>query len=105
MLKFTQVAVCAALAVASVGYAQSSGADTYKAKCAQCHGADGAGATPAGKAMKTPSFSSPEVLKLSEAEMIAATKSGKGKMPAYAGKLADAQIKDAVAYIKTLQKK
>ncbi len=105
MLKIVQVASCAVLALASVAFAQSSGADLYKAKCAMCHGADGAGATPAGKAMKTPSFSSPELLKLSEAEMIAATKSGKGKMPAYAGKLTDAQIKETVSYVKTLQKK
>ncbi len=90
---------------ATVVYAQSSGADTYKAKCAQCHGADGAGATPAGKAMKTPSFSSPEALKMSDADMIAMTKAGKGKMPAYSGKLTDPQIKDVVNYVKTLQKK
>ena len=38
-------------------------------------------------------------------EMIAETKAGKGKMPAFAGKLTDAQIKDAVAYVRTLQKK
>lgn len=105
MLKLVHVGTCALLAVATVAYAQSSGADTYKAKCAQCHGADGAGATPAGKAMKTPSFSSPEALKMSDADMIAMTKAGKGKMPAYSGKLTDAQIKDVVTYVKTLQKK
>ncbi len=105
MLKLVHVATCALLAITTVAYAQSSGADTYKAKCAQCHGADGAGATPAGKAMKTPSFSSPEALKMSEADMIAMTKAGKGKMPAYAGKLTDPQIKDVINYVKTLQKK
>jgi mono/diheme cytochrome c family protein len=36
--------------------------------------------------------------------MMAETKAGKGKMPAFAGKLTDAQIKDAVAYVRTLQK-
>jgi mono/diheme cytochrome c family protein len=41
---------------------------------------------------------------MSEADMIAETKTGKGKMPAFAGKLTDAQIKDVVAYVKTLQK-
>jgi mono/diheme cytochrome c family protein len=86
-------------------FAQGPGADTYKAKCAMCHGADGSGATPAGKAMKTPSFSSPEMLKLSTAELVAATKDGKGKMPAYSGKLTGAQITQVVAYIQTLQKK
>ena len=37
-------------------------------------------------------------------DLIAATKNGKGKMPAYSGKLTTAQIKDVVAYIRTLQK-
>ena len=32
-------------------------------------------------------------------------KGGKNKMPAFSGKLTDAQITDVVAYIHTLQKK
>jgi len=86
-------------------FAQGPGADTYKAKCAMCHAADGSGNTPAGKATKTPSFSSPEVMKKSTAELVEATKNGKGKMPAYSNKLSGAQITAVVAYIQTLQKK
>ncbi|MBS1805569.1 MAG: cytochrome c [Acidobacteria bacterium] len=44
-------------------------------------------------------------MKAPDAELIAATKNGKGKMPAYDGKLTDAQIKETIAYIRTLQKK
>jgi mono/diheme cytochrome c family protein len=84
--------------------AQESGADTYKAKCAMCHGADGLAANAMGKMYKIPPFNSPDVVKMSDADLIAATKNGKGKMPAYAGKLTDPQIKDVVAYIRTLQK-
>ena len=57
--------------------AQSSGADTYKAKCAMCHAADGSGNTPAGKAMKVPPFDSPDVLKESDTDLIAVIKNGK----------------------------
>jgi mono/diheme cytochrome c family protein len=85
--------------------AQSSGADTYKAKCMMCHAADGSGSTPAGKAMGAIPFSSPDLVKASDADLIAATKNGKGKMPAYSGKLTDDQITAVVAYIRTLQKK
>ena len=85
-------------------FAQGAGADTYKAKCAMCHGADGLAAGPAGKAMKVPSFKTPEAMKDTDAEFIAVTKNGKGKMPAYAGKLTDTQIKEVVAYVRTLQK-
>jgi len=85
--------------------AQTSGADTYKAKCQMCHGADGAGATPAGKSMKAVPFSAPGLVKASDADLIAATKNGKGKMPAYSGKLTDSQVKDVIAYVRTLQNK
>jgi mono/diheme cytochrome c family protein len=84
--------------------AQNSGSGTYKERCAMCHAVDGSGNTPAGKATKTPSFNSPEILKLSDADFIADTKNGKGKMPAYSGKLTDPQIKDVIAYIRSLQK-
>jgi mono/diheme cytochrome c family protein len=86
-------------------HAQSGGAATYTAKCQMCHGADGSGATPAGKAMKAIPFNDPQILSKSDADLIAATKSGKGKMPAYAGKISDVDIKEVIAYIHTLQKK
>jgi mono/diheme cytochrome c family protein len=89
---------------ASPVLAQGAGADTYKSKCMMCHAADGSGSSPAGKAMGAIPFSSPALVKASDADLIAATKNGKGKMPAYSGKLTDAQIKDVVAYIRTLQK-
>lgn len=102
----TGIAAVAILAATSMttAFAQA-GADTYKAKCAMCHGADGMAGTPAGKAMGAKPFTTPEYAKASDADLIAATKSGKGKMPAFTGKLTDGQIKDAVTYIRTLQKK
>ena len=86
-------------------FAQNSGEADFKSKCAMCHGADGLAATPAGKAMKTPSVKSPEFAKLSESELITATRDGKGKMPAYKGKLTDAQIREVVVYMRTLERK
>ncbi len=103
-IRHVLIAIMALPAVTMV-LAQGPGADTYKAKCAMCHAADGSGNTPAGKATKTPSFSSPDMLKMADADFIADTKNGKGKMPAYSGKLSDAEIKDVVAYIRTVQKK
>src|SRR5580698_4587070 len=106
MLKYvTRVCVVSVLAVSTLSFAQKSGADTYKSKCQSCHGADGSGNTPAGKSMKAKPFSSPDIVSASDADLIADTKNGKGKMPAYASKLTDDQIKDVVAYIRTLQKK
>jgi mono/diheme cytochrome c family protein len=85
-------------------FAQNGGADTYKAKCLMCHGATGLGDSPAGKALKAASFRDPAAVKASDTELIGIVTKGKNKMPAYEGKLTDAQIKAAVAYIRTLQK-
>jgi cytochrome c6 len=82
-----------------------AGADTYKAKCMMCHAADGSGNTPAGKSMGAIPFKSAAVISASDADLIAATTNGKGKMPAYKGKLSDADIKATITYIHTLQKK
>jgi cytochrome c6 len=102
MTGITLAAIMAASTAAA--FAQGSGADTYKAKCAMCHGPDGLAANAMGKMYKIPPFNSPDVVKVPDADLIATTKNGKGKMPAYAGKLTDPQIKDVVAYIRTLQK-
>jgi mono/diheme cytochrome c family protein len=96
--------LCLAAGIATPVLAEGAGADIYKAKCAMCHGVDGTSNTPAGKAMKATSFKDPAVAKASEAELIGAVNNGKNKMPAYAGKLTDDQIKSVVGYIRTLQK-
>jgi mono/diheme cytochrome c family protein len=104
-----QNSLIAILSLLSVGLAapavaQQSGEATYKAKCAMCHGADGTGNTPIGRNMKLRSLKSPEDVKATDAELFKQTKDGVGRMQGYAGKLTDAQIKDVVTYIRTLQK-
>jgi mono/diheme cytochrome c family protein len=95
--------LCLAASIAAPAFAQGAGADTYKTKCVGCHGADGT-ASPIGKKLLAPSFKDPAVVKNTDAQLIALVKSGKNKMPEYADKLSDAQIKSVVAYIRTLQK-
>lgn len=79
-------------------------AATYKTKCAMCHGADGKGETPVGKKMGAHDFASPEVQKMTDAELTTVTAKGKAKMPAYEKKLSDAEIKELVTYIRQLAK-
>jgi len=102
-LKLASAFLLAAL-FAAPAFAQGDGPDTFTSKCAPCHGADGLAATQIGKALKAASFKTPAIVKASDAELIGFVKSGKGKMPPWAGKLSDAQIKAVVAYIRTLQK-
>ncbi len=94
------------LAVSTIvpAVAQSGGAAIYKAKCAMCHGPNGMAESAAGKAMKVKPVTSPDVKKMSEAQMIEAVRNGMGKMQPYKGKLTDAEIKDSVTYFRTFIK-
>lgn len=83
--------------------AQDSGASVFKANCILCHGEDGSGNTPVGKAFKAAALTDPTVTKLSNDDLHAVIKNGKnGKMPAFKDKLSDAQIDSVIAYIRKL---
>jgi mono/diheme cytochrome c family protein len=71
-----------------------SGNADYKAKCAACHGAKGEGKP----AMKTVPLS--QSASKSDAELTQMIAKGKGKMPAYEGKLSKDQIDSLVKAIK-----
>ena len=91
--------VCGAIAVCTSSAAAQDAAATYKAKCAMCHGPDGKG----GK-MGTRDFASAEVKAETDAQLTDIITKGKGKMPAYDGKLKADEIKGLVAYIRSLTK-
>ena len=90
------------LALALPVAAFADGAAIYKSKCAMCHGPDGSGNTPMGKNLKLKDLGSPEIQKLTDAEITKSLTSGKGKMPA--SKLAPADIVDVIKFIRTLKK-
>jgi cytochrome c6 len=79
------------------------GADTFKAKCAMCHGADGKGETSMGKTLKLRDLGSADVQSQSDSDLSGIITNGKGKMPKYDGKLTADQISDLVKYIRTLK--
>jgi cytochrome c6 len=82
----------------------SDGAAVYKAKCAMCHGPDGAGQTTMGKNLKVRALGSADVQKQTNAELTKWISDGKGKMPAYKGKLTPLDLDAVVAFIRTLKK-
>ena len=82
----------------------STGQATYKTKCAACHGADGKGETTVGKANKVRDLGSEDVQKQSDDDLAGIIGNGKNKMPAYSKSLKAEQIKDLVAYIRSLKK-
>src|SRR5271169_1468049 len=56
----------------------SVGAKAFKTKCVACHGPDGTGSTPIGKALKVANLQSPDVQKKSDAELAQFIADGKG---------------------------
>ena len=90
--------ILAMLALPLTSFAADAAADVYKSKCAMCHGTDGK------KMAGTKEFASPDIQKMSDADLAATITNGKPpKMPAFKGKLTDDQIKDLAKYVRTLK--
>ncbi len=100
--------VLAALAMPAAARADAAsvaaGGAVYKEQCVGCHGADGSGNTPIGKALKVQDLRKPEIRAMKDADLAAAITNGKGKMPPFKGKLSAAQIGQVVDYIRSLAK-
>lgn len=101
-MKMKSLVLVASLALSCSAFA-ADGAATFKAKCAMCHGADGSASTGMGKSMGLKPLGSPEVQKMSDADLTALVANGKGKMPAFKGKLSDDEIGAVVKYVHTLK--
>lgn len=84
--------------------AAGDAAAIYKAKCAGCHGPDGKGETPAGKATKARDLCSEDVKKETDDEWASIIIKGKNKMPSYDKKLTDAEVKEVIAYMRSFCK-
>ena len=54
--------------------------------------------------MRAPPLNAPEVIKETDAEMLAVIKNGKGEMPAFSSKLTDTEMSTLVAHIRAMQK-
>jgi mono/diheme cytochrome c family protein len=93
------------LSLGSPARAQETGESLFKAKCAMCHGPDGAGKTTMGQTLKIPDLHSEDVQKLSDAELTQIVTKGKNKMPAYEVKLSKEQIAELVGFVRELAKK
>ena len=76
-------------------------AELFKAKCAMCHGADGAGKTPMGAKMSIPDLRT--VQKQPAATLEQAITKGKNKMPPWDGKLTKDQVSQLATYIQQLK--
>ena len=101
-----RIVMIALVLVSSVAIASAEGAgkNIFASKCSICHGPDGSGKTSMGKALNIADLHSAAVQKMSDADLKNVITNGKNKMPAFKGKLTDAQMGDVLAYIRTLGK-
>ena len=94
--------------VSAAGGDATKGKATFQAKCVTCHGAEGKGDGPVGKALKPPAgnFTSAESKKKSEDELRNIIENGvpKTSMVAWKKQLNETEIQDVLAYVLTLRK-
>lgn len=83
----------------------ADGKEAYNKMCASCHGKKGLGDGPKGKLLDTSSgdFSSKGFQAMTDGEHFWRTKTGRGEMPAYKGKLSDEEIWSVVHYMRTFK--
>ena len=79
-------------------------AETFRTKCAMCHGPDGAGSA-VGKSMNIPDLRSSVVQNKADAELAQIISNGKGGMPAFKSSFSDDQIHALVTYVRALHQK
>ena len=94
----TAAVMLLAILLVAPAFAQGPGADTYKAKCAMCHGADGSKAMPA---MGVKPINTPAITGKSEADLVTVITKGQGKMKPQ-NVTAD-EAKAAAGFVKTLK--
>ena len=80
------------------------GADTFKNKCALCHGADGSGNTPLGKQLHVGDLRSKDVHKMSDTELHRVVHDGRANMPPFSEQLSSEEIDQVIKYVRLLGK-
>ena len=83
---------------ASQGADINKGRQLYAANCAICHGPTGRSVMP-----NAPNFDRGDALLRPDFTLLASIRAGKNAMPAFQGILADREIMDVIAYVRTLR--
>jgi cytochrome c6 len=96
----------AGLAAMLIAVGQSAGAadiyngkDVYELHCQTCHGVDGQSMEPG-----IPDFTRGESLMVPDAQLFEELWDGMRHMPSYRGMMDDSDLRDVIAYLRTLQR-
>lgn len=112
-MKRLAAALSLALFASGATAAFADGVETWNKKCASCHGKDGKGKTKMGEKLKVSDLTSADVQgKLTDKQItdvvnngVKDKDTGKDKMPAYKGKLTDAEIAELVKVVRDFKGK
>ena len=76
-----------------------NGKEVYEMHCQTCHGVDGRSVEPG-----TPDFTRGESLMVPDTELFEKLWDGMAHMPSYRGMMEDSDLRDVIAYVRTLQR-
>jgi cytochrome c6 len=76
-----------------------NGKEVYELHCQGCHGIDGSSVEPG-----IPDFTRGESLMVPDAELFERLWDGMAHMPSYRGMIEDSDLRDVIAYVRTLQR-
>ncbi len=95
------VAAAVAACMSALAFASDifNGREVYEMHCQTCHGMDGQAMEPG-----VPDFSRGESLYAPDVDLVQRLRDGDGHLPSYRGLLTDEELRDVVAYIRTLQR-
>jgi mono/diheme cytochrome c family protein len=89
------IAVCAPVSASDI----FNGKEVYELHCEGCHGSDGSSFEPG-----VPDFSRGESLFAPDSELVERLREGSAMKPSFRGLLTDAELRDVIAYVRTLQR-
>jgi cytochrome c6 len=76
-----------------------NGKEVYEMHCQTCHGVDGSSVEPG-----IPDFTRGESLMVPDVELFERLWDGMAHMPSYRGMIDDSDLRDVIAYVRTLQR-
>lgn len=104
-MQFNRLLAALAVLPACAGWANAEASDIYNGRevyemhCESCHGSDGVSMDPG-----TPDFSRGESLFVPDTELVRRLREGSAMKPSYRGLLTDKEMRDVIAYVRTLQR-
>lgn len=98
MTRFLIAGMLLALALPLRAVDVIKGQQVYRSYCANCHGSDGRPLWP-----NAPDFTRAEGLLQADSTLLQSLRMGRAAMPGFAGVLSERELRDVIAYVRSLR--